>query len=280
VLQENTGKQNVMSVTLRRLLPGRYDGPLGMFYLVKNSASDLQAYLRVSNDEAQTFAEPVRVTTGEGYHVLNNDRVTVLASGRLICPVAWTDDVFKPGGGHFVSFCYFSDDQGRTWRKSAGQVDQPKRGAMEPEVVELDGDKLLMIVRTQLGRIATSVSSDGGDHWSSPGALSVSSPESPATIRRVPATGDLLLVWNDTFTAGAGHGGKRTPLTTAISVDGGQTWKHPRKLEDKTNEGYAYTSVTFHRDRVLLTYYVSDEKSGRISSRFRSLPVSWLYSAP
>ena len=29
VLQENTGKQNVMSVTLRRLLPGRYDGPLG-----------------------------------------------------------------------------------------------------------------------------------------------------------------------------------------------------------------------------------------------------------
>ena len=34
------------------------------------------------------------------------------------------------------------------------------------------------------------------------------------------------------------------------------------------------------RDRALLTYYVSDNKTGRISSRFRSLPVSWLYAAP
>ena len=118
VLQENTGKQNVMSVTLRRLLPGRYDGPLGMFYLVKNSASDLQVYLRVSKDEAQTFDKPVRVTTGDGYHVMNNDRVSVLSSGRLVCPVAWTDDVFKSGGGHFISLCYLSDDQGRTWRKT------------------------------------------------------------------------------------------------------------------------------------------------------------------
>ena len=42
-------------------------------------------------------------------------------------------------------------------------------------------------------------------------------------------------------------------------------------------EGYAYTSMLFHRDRVLLSYYVSDEKTGRISSRFRSLPVGWFY---
>jgi sialidase-1 len=280
VLQENTGRQNVMSVTLRRLVPGSYDGPLGMFYLVKNSASDLQVWLRTSDDEARTFGEPIRVTGGEGYHVMNNDRVTVLTSGRLICPIAWIDDVAKKGGGHFVSFCYLSDDRGRTWRKSADQVDQPRRGAMEPEVVELDGGKLLMIVRTQVGRIATSVSTDGGDHWSAPGELPVNSPESPATIRRVPATGDLLLIWNNTHQAGAGHGGKRTPLTTAISSDDGRTWRHIRNLEERPDEAYAYTSVTFHRDRVLFTYYVADDKSGRLSSRFRSLPVSWLYAAP
>jgi sialidase-1 len=210
------------------------------------------------------------VTGQAGYHVMNNDRVTVLTSGRLICPVAWTDDVFKPGGGHFVSFCYFSDDSGQTWRKSTDQVDQPRRGAMEPEVVELADATLLMIIRTQQGRIATSVSSDGGERWSAPAELPVQSPESPATIRRIPATGDLLLVWNNTYTAGAGHGGKRTPLTTAISTDGGRTWLHQRNLEDRADQGYAYTSVTFHRDRVLLTYYVAAEKSGHISSRFRS----------
>ncbi|HEX6595455.1 MAG TPA: sialidase family protein, partial [Acidimicrobiales bacterium] len=108
VLQENVGKQNVMSVTFRRLKPNATAGPLGLFYLVKNGPADQKMYLRVSADEAKTFGEPVCATDGPGYHVMNNDRVTVLSNGRLVCPVSWTDDVFKKGGGHFVSFCYFS----------------------------------------------------------------------------------------------------------------------------------------------------------------------------
>src|ERR1043166_6908549 len=60
VLQENSGQQNVMSVTLRRLVPEKSDGPVGMFYLVKNSPSDLQVYLRISSDEARKFGEPIR----------------------------------------------------------------------------------------------------------------------------------------------------------------------------------------------------------------------------
>jgi sialidase-1 len=220
------------------------------------------------------------VTDAPGYHVMNNDRVTVLASGRLICPIAWTDDVVKAGGGHFVSFCYLSDDGGRSWRKSADQVDQPKRGAMEPEVVELEDGRLMMIIRTQVGRIATSLSTDGGDHWSVPGELPLQAPEAPATIRRIPATGDLLLVWNNTFAGEAGHGGQRTPLTAAISSDGGKSWLNVRNLEANPAQAYAYTSITFHRDRALLSYYVADSTTGRISSRFRSLPVSWFYESP
>ncbi|MFH1265396.1 MAG: HEAT repeat domain-containing protein, partial [Planctomycetota bacterium] len=47
VLQENTGQLNVMSVTLRSLpRHDRPDRPVGMFYLVKNSLSDLKVYLR------------------------------------------------------------------------------------------------------------------------------------------------------------------------------------------------------------------------------------------
>lgn len=279
VLQENVGKQNVMSATLRRLQYGRQDGPLGLVYLVKNGPDDLKAYLKVSTDEGKTFAEPVLVTNGPGYHVMNNDRVTVLSTGRLICPVAWTDEVFKKGGGHFVCFCYFSDDGGKTWRKSEGTVDQPRRGAMEPEVIELADGEVLMIVRTQLGVIATSVSADGGNRWGEPSKLSVQAPESPATIRRIPATGDLLLVWNNNYTPGAGHSGKRTPLTAAVSSDEGKTWKNLRNLGDQADEAYAYTSILFVRDRVLLSYYVG-QPGGRISSRFRSLPVSWLYEEP
>jgi sialidase-1 len=242
---------------------------------VKNGPTDLKVYLRVSADEARTFGEPVRVTDSPGYHVMNNDRVAVLSSGRLVCPVAWTADVSK--GGHFVCLCYFSDDGGKSWKKGAGTVDAPKRGAMEPEVVELSDGRLMMIARTQLGYIAAAVSEDGGDHWDQPAQLPVKAPEAPATIRRIPATGDLLLIWNNTFEPGAGHGGKRTPLTAAVSSDEGRTWKHVRDLETDAGRAFAYTSVAVHKDRLLLTYYVSDPKTNRLSSRFRSIPVRWLY---
>jgi sialidase-1 len=86
----------------------------------------------------------------------------------------------------------------------------------------------------------------------------------------------LLLVWNNNHLASANHGGKRTPLTAAISSDEGKTWKNLCNLEDKAEQAYAYTSITFFRDRALLTYYVGE--GGRISSRFRSLPVNWFYA--
>lgn len=277
LLQKNIGKQNVMSVTLRRMPPGDDTAPLGMFFLVKNSQTDLDLALRISLDEGATFGEPQTITRGAGYHIMNNDRVTRLSSGRLICPVSTTDDIAKRGGGHLVCVCHFSDDGGRTWKQSASNVDQPERGAMEPEVVELADGKLLMIVRTQLGYIATSASSDGGDHWSTPNKLPLEAPESPATIRTIPSTGDLLLIWNKTFVPGAGHGGKRTPLTAAISADKGKSWQQLRFLETSADHGFAYTSILFHKDRVLMSYYVHDPKSGRISSRFRSLPVRWFY---
>jgi sialidase-1 len=209
-LQENIGKQNVMSATLRRLTSTGVDAPLGLFFLVKNSSSDLDVCLRISADDGQTFGEPIVVTPQPGYHVMNNDRVLLLKSGRLVCPVATTDDVHQKGGGHFVCVCHYSDDGGLAWRQSAGSVDQPGRGAMEPGLVELAGGKLLMIVRTQQGYIGTSLSEDGGDHWSKPSQLSVEAPESPATIGAVPGTGDLLLIWNKNYQPGAGHGGKRT----------------------------------------------------------------------
>jgi sialidase-1 len=281
VLQENVGRNNVMSASLARLAsPTLAGAPLGLFFARKNGPADLQVYLRTSTDEGRTFGPPTLVSASgsapaEGYHVINNDRVLRLTSGRLVCPVAWTSDVKR--ANHFVSFCYLSDDAGRTWHRGRGQVDLPKRGAMEPGVVELDDGGLMMIVRTQLGNIAVSRSADGGETWSDPQSWGVASPESPATVKRLPATGDLLLVWNNSYSAGQDHGGKRTPLVAALSTDEGRTWQPRRVLENRTDQTYAYTSLLTVEDRVLLSYYVRDEQSGRISSRFRSLPLAWFY---
>ncbi|NUQ61276.1 MAG: exo-alpha-sialidase [Pirellulales bacterium] len=277
VLQENVGRQNVMSVTLRRLsLAANGPAPIGMFYLAKHGPDDLDVHLRVSQDEARTFGEPVLITGRPGYHVMNNDRITVLNSGRLLAPIAATESLQK---NHFVSYCCLSDDGGKTWRYGRGQVDLPQRGAMEPEVVELLDGRILMIARNQLGTVSAAWSEDGGDTWSPPGELpGVRAPEAPATLRRIPATGDLLLVWNNTYTPGTGHGGSRTPLAAAISRDDGRTWQNVRNLESRRDNTYAYTSLIFVQDRAVLSYYVADAKTGLHSSRFRCLPIAWFYS--
>jgi sialidase-1 len=83
----------------------------------------------------------------------------------------------------------------------------------------------------------------------------------------------LLLVWNPNHVASAGHGGRRTPLAAAVSADEGTSWRRLPDLETSPDHAYAYTSLVFHKDRALATYYVEDSKTGRISSRFRSLPV-------
>ncbi|NQV25112.1 MAG: exo-alpha-sialidase [Rhodopirellula sp.] len=268
-LQQNTGGMNVMSVTLRRIGSG-----ISMFYLQKNDVNDLDMFVRTSVDEGQTFGNATLVTADAGYHVINNDRVTQLSSGRLLVPAASTADVKTIN--HFVSHCYLSDDGGQSWRKGKGHLDAPKRGAMEPEVVELNDGRVLMIVRTQLGYIGKSYSSDGGETWSQLESLGVRAPEAPSTLRRIPSTGDLVLIFNDTFTPGAGHGGKRTPLTAAISSDEGLTWKNVGNLESDASKTFSYTSLTFVRDRAVMSYWESGE--GRdLSCRFRSIPVGWFY---
>jgi hypothetical protein len=269
-LQENVGRRNVMSVSLRQVRSAVHAG-LAMFYLVKESEDDLRVWMRLSPDGGRSFAAPVLVTAAAGYHVMNNDRVAELADGRLIAPVAWTRDVRREN--HFVSFAYLSDDGGATWRAGAGRVDLPRRGAMEPEVVELADGGLLMILRTQLGEIHAARSEDRGETWSAPAPWGVPSPESPATLRVIPVTGSLLLVWNPEVEAAASHGGPRTPLAAAISRDEGRTWTRLPPLEARADERYAYTSLTFTAGRALLGYYVEDAETGRISSRFRSLAL-------
>lgn len=271
ILQENTGAMNVMSVTLRRLDPET----VGLFYLQKNSPSELDLYVKFSTDEGHTFGSPVQVTTNDGYHVVNNDRVTQLGSGRLLAPAASTPDVHAVN--HFTSRCYLSDDQGRSWRPGRGAVDADRRGAMEPEVIELRDGRVMMLVRTQMGIIGKSYSDDGGDTWSALESLGPQAPEAPATVRRIPSTGDLLLIWNNTYTPDAGHGGKRTPLTAALSADEGATWQIVANLESDPRRTYSYTSLTFVGPRAVMSYWESGIDNGDLSCRFRSLPVGWFY---
>lgn len=277
-LQENTGTANVMSVSLLRAR----SGALLFFYLQKNSRSDLKVLMRRSTDEAATWSEAVTVTPEPGYHVMNNARVIQLTSGRLLAPVATTPEVGTKNDD-FKTVVYCSDDEGRTWRRGHTLLSAPKRGAMEPGLVEGRAGRVQQIIRTQTGTIWQASSSDGGETWSAAESWGIASPESPATIARLPGSGEWLLVLNPEVVwgnaqktvFGANHGGPRRPLSARVSRDEGKTWTQPQALEADAGLAHAYTSVTFHDGRVLLTYYEYAEATKRVALKFKSVPVGW-----
>jgi sialidase-1 len=280
LMVKNEGKENVMSVSILRLK----DGELLLFYLMKNGWNDCNLYVRRSSDEFQTLSAPVRCTVADGYHVVNNDRVIELSSGRLLVPAALhpcPDGTRKTWTGKGILRAFLSDDGGRTWRADATMVspvpEQPFT-LQEPGALELKDGRIWMWCRTTHGCQYESFSSDGGVRWSAPKAGNLASPCSPATIERIPWTGDLLCVWNDHSGTHAFPAGKRTPLCAAISKDDGRTWSKSQIIEGDPNGWYCYTAMAFIKDRVLLAYCAGDSKVGHLNRlKVTALSRDWLY---
>ncbi len=272
VILPNEGDINVMSVSLLRL----QSGEIALFYLRKNSSKDCHLYMRVSTDEAQTWSEPTLCIPREGYFVVNNDRVIQLKSGRLLAPAA----------AYGWATCFLSDDNGKTWYQSDTEVKDwtgVRGGLQEPAVIELKDGRLMMVCRTALGRQYGSWSEDGGITWSSPAEpLNIISPRVPCAIERIPATGDILLVWVDHSDAplsllGGYFGGKATPLRAAISRDEGLTWENVKTLEDDPDGYYVYPAIEFVGDRVLLAYCAGNEPYHMAKTQITVFDVDWLY---
>ena len=197
----------------------------------------------------------------------------------MFCPVSWSEDVSQRALP-LRNVIFFSDDDGRTWTRGKGMVDCPKRGAMEPGVVELKDGRVLQVIRTQMGQVWFSFSTDSGDTWSVAVPSGITSPESPSTIARLPGGGELLLIHNPNIERGVSAIKSRTPLVPRISQDEGLTWSDPKVIEPSPHFIHAYTSVTFDRDRALLTYWVAPSTNWTpISLRFRSISVDW-FTAP
>jgi len=286
LLQENVGRCNVMSVSLLRLKSGE----LAMFYLVKNSYHDCRVYMRKSFDGGETWSKPVLVTEEERYFVLNNDRVVQLSSGRIIVPVAVYQDPTQYS--RWKSFIYYSDNNGETWKKSSGEVVLKDvdswAGLQEPGVVELKDGRLMMYMRTALGYIYASFSEDEGETWSKPEPLdNVKASLSPSSIKRIPKTGDLLLVWNDKSgfdLSKVKRRGvdivdeefqRRTPLSCAISKDEGATWVKVLDLESSEKHTYCYPSITFKENFIIFSYYFIDENYAHL--KIKVLTIDELY---
>ncbi|QDU79283.1 Sialidase precursor [Polystyrenella longa] len=278
---ENHAGENIMSVSLLRLP----DDSIALFYLAKNSWDDCRPVVRFSKDETKTWSDPVTIIPDSevDYYVLNNDRVIQLESGRLLLAVAQHTKInggFNPNGR---LVCYYSDDQGQHWKRSEEvATPTPINGKpvilQEPGLIELSDGRTLMFVRTNGGTQFVTYSEDDGHSWTQLESGNLVSPVSPATIERIPQTGDLVAVWNNHANIPKELAGKRTPLTLAVSKDEGQSWTVIGNLYDDPHGWYCYTAMDVVGDHIVLGHCAGDrtKNNGLAQTNITRLPVSWI----
>ena len=216
------------------------------------------AYMTRSADEGKTFSPPETIWRRDSY-TISNSCIKRLKDGRVVLPVCYLEgDYCTPNERIHVRVIY-SDDDCKTWVFGEQNISLPMRGAMEPFIAELADGRLIMVMRNQLGSLFKSYSSDRGESWSHPQATSLSIPESCPNITNIPNIDKIMVIWNNSeynmrFRS---HYGKRTPLTAAVSADGGVTFTDFWDIETDPNTAFSNPGITWTGDGVcLLTYWV------------------------
>ena len=281
-----------------------------------------------SEDEGRTWSEGVLIGPDKwGMHVRNGTTI-VLENGRIVAPAYMYPTLIRMHDvEHHEDFsfgvAYYSDDEGRNWQESETPLMVPLEGGRrgfqmwdEWTVAELKNGQLLGVGRTILGRLMKCYSDDQGKTWHSMQPTSLASSNSPPIIKRIPTTGDLVIIWNQISARENESMLIRHRLTAAISKDEGETWQHHRNLESlddvveieppeiklysemyqkfdsyrqpDDHERYhrapgalrvAYPTIRFVEDRAIVTYgYGSTQDMvGYVACKIRTLPVAWFY---
>jgi len=258
-IESNTALSNVGRLAMMRLkkpfglesdIPGTLEhfsmayqfSHLAHIYVEQNDFYNNRLLFKTSTDEGQSWSTPVQINdTGTLAHICQRgDTALVLSTGRIVVPV------YGIFGGLCASYMYYSDDYGNTWQRSVGEIsiDLYEGGRAfartdfsEPTVAELRDGRLLCFGRTRVGQIYQSFSGNGGVSWSDAKPSGLASSFSPASLKTIPSTGDLLCVWNHVSGQEIADGLSRMRMSCAVSSNDGQSWSHYQNFDSLDDVG-------------------------------------------
>lgn len=237
-------------------------------------------YYRRSSDDGKTWSEQFCYTPHPGYLLVHNDRLHMLSTGRILA-VAEYKAYLPSTSDHsgYVGMTFFSDDGGYSWRPSTNTVDLYKDEnveVQEADAVELKDGRLLMFARTYSGYPVFAYSDDKGESWGPPvPRKDISMPYAGLpTVRRIPSTGDLLLIWISERSQDKEkpevH--RRCALSAATSKDEGETLLNQRHIARDPEDDFGYQCVEFLAEGVVLVGYHTRE-----GIHVARIGVDWFY---
>ncbi len=216
------------------------DGIVWLFYVVRfgETWSDSRIQVKLSRDRAETWSDASVLDLRAGMMVRCHP--IALSDGDYLLPI-YHETGHDPEvvGAESASLFLRYDHRAKTW-SSTGEI-HSRLGNIQPAVVQLDDRNLLAFCRRGAdykprkdGFLVRSESHDGGRTWS-PGVESdFPNPNSAVELLKL-KSGNLVLIYND-------HMYRRTPLTVALSADGGKTWPWRRNIAEGSND-FAYPSA-------------------------------------
>lgn len=258
-------------------------------------------WYRRSTDNTNTWGDPVRLPylgdPAYGGSDVAAEHAVLLKSGRILLPYYYLEpDQCADGRYSAYIMPLYSDDKGRTWLKSnritvrardyrlgalGERSSNPKMcfTAEEPAVVELKDGRLFMLIRTYAGWFYKSYSKDQGATWSEPVSSGIPAPGSIPTIRRIPTTGDLLLIYSYGEPEEIHGAWPRNRLASMISKDEGETFSSRRLLSGGKDFPGKVTmpAVTFLGDEALVFYGKSQSMANSYDWVQQVVPIPWFY---